>query len=111
MPSNERIWLHDGEGRTPFDEPREHDECETSRVAGATRLDLAFQVQRQLFAQEEILGGQTRAGSEAESDELQKIERETEDGAGHHQCAMIPRINRAGIGADRRRIAPPLRAD
>src|SRR5262249_11869556 len=70
VPPNQRLWPHDHEGLPPLDEPREHDEREPRRVAGATRLHLTFEVQRQLLAQEQILGGQLRARSEADPDEL-----------------------------------------
>jgi hypothetical protein len=63
VPPDQRIWPHDGETLAPLNEVRERDEHEPSRVAGATRLHLTFEVQRQLLAQEEILGGQTRARS------------------------------------------------
>jgi hypothetical protein len=37
VPSHQRVGLHDGEDRTPLDEPREHDERQTRRGVGATR--------------------------------------------------------------------------
>ena len=84
VPPNERVWLHDGEDRTPLDEPGEHDECQTSRVAGSTRLHLTFEIQRQLLAEEEVLGGQARVGPEAEPSEVQKVGQEIEDGVNCH---------------------------
>ena len=58
MPSNERVRLHDGEDSTPVDQPRQSDECDAGRLIGPPRLDLALEVQRQLLAEKQILGGE-----------------------------------------------------
>jgi hypothetical protein len=54
MPSNERVRLDDAEDSTPVNQPRQREECDTGRVIGPPRLDLALQVQRQLLAQKKF---------------------------------------------------------
>jgi hypothetical protein len=58
MPSNERVRLDDGEDSTPVDQPRQRDECNAGRIIGPPRLGLPLEVQRQLLAQKQILGGE-----------------------------------------------------
>jgi hypothetical protein len=58
MPSNERVRLHDGEDATPVDQPRQRDECDAGRVISPPWLNLPLQVQRQLLAKKQILGGE-----------------------------------------------------
>ena len=86
VPPYERVRLHDREERTPLDEPGEHDECQTRRIARATRLRLAFEVQRQLLAKEKVLSGQLRVRAQTEPSEAQNVDHETEDRANDHSC-------------------------
>jgi hypothetical protein len=83
VPANEGVELHDGEHRPPVDEAGEQHERETGRVVGSARPRLAFDVERQLFAEEEVLGRQPRVGVQASSEELKEIEHHTADRAGH----------------------------
>src|SRR5262249_23169112 len=62
MPSHERVRLHDGEDATPVDQRRQRTECDAGRDIGPPRLDLALDVQRQLLAQKQILGGEVECG-------------------------------------------------
>ena len=45
---------------------------------------LAFEVQRQLLAEKEVLGGHARVGAQAERNEVQDTDHQIEDGADHH---------------------------
>jgi hypothetical protein len=60
MPANERLRLDHGEELTPINQPGQCDERQPRRVVGPPRLDLPLEVQRQLLAQEQILGGELR---------------------------------------------------
>jgi hypothetical protein len=57
MPSNQCIGLDDGEGVPPVEETPELAKRKTNRVGQAPRLDLPFNVEAELFAEEQILGG------------------------------------------------------
>jgi hypothetical protein len=58
MPSDERVGLDDDQQVTPFDQPRQRDERNPRRIVGAAWLRLPLDIQRQLFSQEQILGGE-----------------------------------------------------
>jgi len=58
MPSDVRVRLDDDQQVTPGDQPRQHDERNPRRVVSAARLHLPLDVQRQLFSQEQIVGGE-----------------------------------------------------
>ena len=60
MPANERLRLDHSEELTPINQLRQRDERQPRRVVGPPRLDLPLEVQRQLLAQEQILGGEVR---------------------------------------------------
>ena len=60
MPSQERLRLDDREDASPFDEAGENAQREPRGVVEAARLDPTFDVERQLLAEEQILGGQAR---------------------------------------------------
>ena len=51
MPSNERVRLDHGEELTPINQSGQRDERQARRVVGPPRLDLPFEVQRQLLAE------------------------------------------------------------
>jgi hypothetical protein len=61
MPSDERLRLDHREELTPINQPGQRDERQPRRVIGSPRLDLPLEVQRQLLAEEQILGGELRA--------------------------------------------------
>jgi hypothetical protein len=52
--------LDDREDASPLDESGEHDQREPRGVIETARSDPTFDVERQLLAEEEILGGQAR---------------------------------------------------
>ena len=61
-------------------------------------LRLTLHVQRQLLAQEAILGRQASTAPETGCDQAGDISEENEDGAAHHKRAMIARINGGSCG-------------
>jgi hypothetical protein len=54
MPANQRRRLHHSQRLAPVEPAGEPDEGETGGVSGALRLDMAFLVEGELFAQKEI---------------------------------------------------------
>jgi hypothetical protein len=79
MPSNQRVRLHDGEDSTPVDQSRQRDECNAGRVIGPPRLDLALEVQSQLLAQEQILGGELGVWPQRRRHESDNITSDAQD--------------------------------
>ena len=75
------------------------------RVAFVARRGIRFalEVLRQLFPEEEVLGGQARVGPQAKHNKLQDGGDEIEDGADHHGWAMIARQSTL---SSRRRDSP-----
>ena len=61
MPSNERVRLDHSEEWAPINQPGQRDEHQARRVAGPPRLDPPLEAQRQLLAEEQILGDELRA--------------------------------------------------
>ena len=61
MPSNQRFRFDHREELTPINQPEQRDQRQPCRVLGPPRLDLPLEVQRQLLAEEQILGGQLPA--------------------------------------------------
>ena len=47
---------------SPVDHPGERDECDSRRIVQAARPDVPLDVEGQLLAQEEILGGEAGVG-------------------------------------------------
>jgi hypothetical protein len=85
-----------------------------SRVAvvETARLDPTFGVERQLLAQEEILGGQARVRAHTEREPLKEITEQRKDDARHHRRAddtppLCPTHSRFGT----RRCGLPFRPD
>jgi hypothetical protein len=67
--------------------PSEDDERQSRGVVKAARLDPTLAVERQLLAEEEILGGQARVRAHAEREPLQEITDQSKDNARHHRMA------------------------
>ncbi len=65
MPADQRGWLYHSQCLVPVEPAREPDQGETGGVSGALSLDVAFLIQRQLFAQKEIFCGKCGAGAQA----------------------------------------------
>jgi hypothetical protein len=56
VPLNERRRSHDDEKLSPVDHPHERDEHDARGIVRAPRLDLSLDIERQLLAQEQVLG-------------------------------------------------------
>ena len=56
MPTNHRCRLHDNKCAAPIEQPCQDGQADSSRSIYRSRLDAALDVQRQLTAQEEVLG-------------------------------------------------------
>ena len=56
MPANHGCRLHDDKGATPIEQPSQHGQADTGRSIDLTRPHAALHVQRELAAQEEVLG-------------------------------------------------------
>jgi hypothetical protein len=59
-PQHERLRSHHDEELLPVDSPREQNESDPCRIVQAPRLDLPLDIERQLLAQEQVLGGEAR---------------------------------------------------
>ena len=60
MPTNQCIGLDDREGVPPVEETGEMGERKTNGVGSAPRLDLSLNIEAELFAEQQILGGDSR---------------------------------------------------
>jgi hypothetical protein len=58
MPANQGRRLHDDQSAAPIEEVCQHDQADPDCGIDSPRLYPAFDVQRQLTAQEEILGAE-----------------------------------------------------
>lgn len=105
VPPHKRVWLDDREDATPVKEPGEHNEGNTRGVVGPSCLHLTLYVQRQLLAQEEILGGQAGVGPKTEGDQARDISDESENGAAHDGLVMIASIKCGLVRVDEFRTA------
>ena len=77
MPANERLRLDHGEELTPLNQPGQRDERQARRVVGPPRLP--FEVQRQLFAEEQVLGGKPPTWPQDRQGELQDVASDAHD--------------------------------
>jgi hypothetical protein len=82
MPSNERGGLHDREDSTPIDEPRQGNQRDPRGIVGTTGLHLPFDVQRQLLAKEQILGGEVGMRPDGRGNEACDVSADPQDCAG-----------------------------
>ena len=57
MPPNQCVGLDDREGVPPVEETRKMGKRKTNGVGSTPRLDLSLNVEAELFAEEQILGG------------------------------------------------------
>jgi hypothetical protein len=96
VPANERVGLHDGEQRPPRDEPGQHHQRHASGVTGAARLRLAFDVEGELLAEEQILGRKPAVGVQSGPEELKRIEHHIE-GRGNHGSIIPPEQQSRGL--------------
>ena len=81
MPSNERLRLDHGEELTPINQPGQRDERQARRDVGPPRLDLPFEVQRQLLAEEQVLGGKPPTWPQDRQGALQDVASDAYDRA------------------------------
>ena len=65
----------------------EDDQSESRGVIEAARLDPTLAVERQLLAEEEILGGEARVRAHAEREKLQEITEQSKEDVTHHRRA------------------------
>src|SRR5439155_17753618 len=72
-PSNQRIRFDDCQGVAPFEMSGKVRECKTNRIGSPSRFLVPLDVQHELFAEKQILGGQCRGRSECEAEEDQSI--------------------------------------
>jgi hypothetical protein len=63
MPPDQSVWFDDDECAAPVKELAQKDHEEPCCVGGAVRLDFALLKERELFAEEQSLGGQRAARS------------------------------------------------
>src|SRR6266516_6801307 len=81
MPSDERIWFHDGEEATPLDQRRQRDERYPCRIIGAARLHLSLHIQCKLLSQEQLLGSKVCLRSSGRRDQPQEIAGDAQNGS------------------------------
>ena len=60
MPSHERRRLHHDQKLSPLNHTREDDQCDARGIVQSPRLDFALDIEGQLLAQKEVLGGEAR---------------------------------------------------
>jgi hypothetical protein len=76
MPPGQGLWLDDDQGASPVEPAGEPDQSETCGRGDALGLNAAFLIQRQLFAQEEVFGGERSWGAETEAKIAHAIDQE-----------------------------------
>jgi hypothetical protein len=62
VPPHERLRLHHDQKLSPVEHPREQDEGDAGGIVQTPWLDLPLDIERQLLAQEQVLGGEVRLG-------------------------------------------------
>ena len=73
MPPDERVRTYDRQQLPPGDESGQQNECDTRRIVRSRWSDLAFDVTGELLPQEQVLGRESRAGSEGQSKQPQQV--------------------------------------
>ena len=63
MPANQRIRFDDRENVPPVEKTGDMGKRKTNGVGSAPRLDLSLNVETELFAEEQILGGNSSRGT------------------------------------------------
>jgi hypothetical protein len=82
MPAGKRGGLHNGQGLAPIKPATEPDEGETGGVGRTSWLDVTFLIQRELFTEKEVFGGQGSGWTEAEPQEAHPITQECQEDTG-----------------------------
>jgi hypothetical protein len=73
----------EGAIETDLGDSRQEHECNTRRIVRPSRSNLAFDVTRQLLAEEEVLGDQLPTGPEHEPQQAQQVSEEGEHRSEH----------------------------
>jgi hypothetical protein len=73
VPSNESFRPHDGQGVSPIKPPTEPHQRQAHGAVDPSRPDFAFLIETELFAQEEILGGQRSFGPKTKEQQAEQI--------------------------------------
>jgi hypothetical protein len=73
-PAGKSLGLNDGQGWLPIEPARQPDQGEARGVRRTLGFDVARLVERQLFAQKEILGGECRGGAQPEPEETYGVD-------------------------------------
>ena len=73
MPGDEGPGPHDGQSVLPIEPAAEQHQRQTGRIVGTSGLDLALLIERQLLAQEQILGRKRGSGAQAETQKVDQI--------------------------------------
>ena len=76
VPAKQGRWLHDDQSLTPVKPAGEPGQRDARGGGHAFRGELAFLIQRQLFPQEKVLGGEGGWGAEAEAQIVPDINQE-----------------------------------
>jgi hypothetical protein len=70
VPRDEGSGLHDGQSVAPIEPAAEQHQRQTGRMVGTSGLDLALLIERELLAQEQILGRQRGPGAQPETQKV-----------------------------------------
>ena len=73
MPSDQRVGLDDSKDCAPFEESSELGQRKANGIGSPSRFLVSLDVERELFAQKQIFGGERRRRSEAETEESQNV--------------------------------------
>jgi hypothetical protein len=60
MPADQHLWRDDHQHLTPVDKSRQRNERDAGRIVRVAGFHLPLEVQRQLLAQKQVLGGEIR---------------------------------------------------
>src|SRR5271156_5513705 len=87
VPGDQGPGPHHNQSVSPIEPAAQQHQSETRRIVGSAGLDLALLIERELLAQEQILGRQRGSGVQAET---QKVDYITKDPEPTQPCAHDP---------------------
>ena len=90
-PAGKSLGLNDGQGWLPVEPAGQSDQGEARSVSRTLGFDVARLVERQLFAQKEILSGECRRGAQPEPENTDGINAKREE----HVCQLIQMAHQA----------------
>ena len=70
MPAEQGRWLHNDEALSPVEPTAEPRQDETGGSSGTPRWDMTLLIERELFAEKEILRRECRRAAQTEAQEL-----------------------------------------